>query len=82
MHVKSDVVLNVWSSWGVADQILKSPSRRGLQLNRAQLVVFKFTNEDWPFCHQISLLRISLFFENVMSLDMAKFQNHPRARPT
>ena len=34
------MALKVWSSWVVVEQISKTPSRRGLQKNHAQLILF------------------------------------------
>ena len=35
--VTSDVGVKIWPSWGLVEKISKSPSRRGLQKNHAQL---------------------------------------------
>ena len=40
MQLQNDMALKVWSSWVVVEQISKTHSRRGLQKNHAQLILF------------------------------------------
>ena len=54
MQLQNDMGLKVWSSWVVVEQISKTPSRRGLQKNHAQLLLFnnvkkEFLVGNWKF---------------------------------
>ena len=61
----------VWSSWGVADQTSKSPSRRGLQKNHDQLffqsVDDKVKIVSILFFH-VNLLLVTTHLRNISGL--------------
>ena len=45
LQLQNHMGSKIWSSWGLVEQISKTPSRRGLQKNHAQLLFFQSVDD-------------------------------------
>ena len=70
LQLQNHMGFRFWSSWGVVEQISKTPSRRGLQKYHAQLLFFELENDK--------VQKVSILFSHVhLFLVVSQLRNIP-----